>query len=97
MKTGLAIYVYATWERHARKGAFNSADGDFLIVPQHGLLEIQLKLARYCYVPTRSASFHVVSGRVTLPDRPARRYICELLALRMSEIFKYRKFTLTRI
>lgn len=79
MKSGLAIYVYATGNDMEANEAFYSADGDFLIVPQHGVLDIQTELGRIllraneiCVIPRG------VRYRVTLPAGPARGYICEL-------------------
>lgn len=45
MKSGLAVYVFAAG-KDMGKEAFYSADGDFLIVPQHGVLDIQTELGR---------------------------------------------------
>jgi len=45
MKSGFAIYVLAAGRDMGRE-AFYSADGDFLIVPQHGVLDIQTELGR---------------------------------------------------
>jgi homogentisate 1,2-dioxygenase len=45
MKSGLAIYVFAAG-KDMGKEAFYSADGDFLIVPQHGALDIQTEMGR---------------------------------------------------
>lgn len=44
-KSGLAVYVFAAG-KDMGKEAFYSADGDFLIVPQHGVLDIQTELGR---------------------------------------------------
>lgn len=79
MKTGLAIYVYATGKDVSENEAFYSAGGDFLIVPHHGVLDVQtergkilLRANEICGIPRG------VRYRVTLPDGPARGYICEL-------------------
>jgi homogentisate 1,2-dioxygenase len=45
MKSGLGILLYAAG-RDMGNEAFYSADGDFLIVPQHGVLDIQTELGR---------------------------------------------------
>jgi len=78
MKSGLAILLYAAG-KDMGKDAFYSADGDFLIVPQHGTLDIQTELGRIllrageiCVIPRG------IRYRVTLPDGPVRGYICEL-------------------
>lgn len=44
-KTGLAIYIFAAGKDMGQE-AFYSADGDFLVVPQHGTLDIQTELGR---------------------------------------------------
>ena len=80
MKSGLAIYIYACDKDMAPKEAFYSADGDFLIVPQHGVLAIQTEMGRIllraneiCVIPRG------VRYRVSLPSGElARGYICEL-------------------
>ncbi|SPO05399.1 probable homogentisate 1,2-dioxygenase (HmgA) [Cephalotrichum gorgonifer] len=77
-KTGLAIYIFAVGKDMINE-AFYSADGDFLIVPQHGALDIQTELGHLlvraneiCVIPRG------VRYRVILPEGPARGYICEL-------------------
>ncbi|RDW66599.1 hypothetical protein BP5796_09348 [Coleophoma crateriformis] len=79
MKSGLAIYVYAVGKDMPANESFYSADGDFLIVPQHGVLDIQTEMGKIlvraneiCVIPRG------VRYRVTVPDGPARGYICEL-------------------
>lgn len=79
MKTGLAIFVFAAGRDMADKDAFYSADGDLLIVPQHGVLDIQTELGRLlvrsneiCVIPRG------IRYRVSLPDGPVRGYALEL-------------------
>lgn len=43
-KTGLAYSVYAATEDMPPNSAFFSSDGDYLIVPQSGVLDIQTEL-----------------------------------------------------
>ena len=80
MKTGLAIYVFAAG-KDMGKEAFYSADGDFLIVAQHGVLDIQTELGRLLVraneirVIPRGIRYHV-----KLPEGPARGYICEIFS-----------------
>lgn len=50
MKTGLGILLYAAGKDMGRE-AFYSADGDFLIVPQHGVLDIQTELGKLLVRP----------------------------------------------
>lgn len=50
LKQGLGILLYAAG-KDMGKEAFYSADGDFLIVPQHGVLDIQTELGRIILRP----------------------------------------------
>lgn len=79
MKTGLSIYIFATGKEMAMNEAFYSADGDFLIVLQQGVLDIQtemgkllLRVGEICVIPRG------VRYQVMLPQGPARGYVCEL-------------------
>lgn len=79
MKSGLAIFVFAAGKDMETAEAFYSADGDMLIVPQHGVLDITtefgnilLRTNEICVIPRG------VRYRVALPDGPIRGYICEL-------------------
>lgn len=49
-KTGLAIYVYLF--QKGMKDYFYNSDGDFLIVPQEGVLHIRTEMGRLCVQPT---------------------------------------------
>lgn len=51
LKQGLGILVYAAGKSMAKEEAFYSADGDFLIVPQQGVLDIQTELGRLFVQP----------------------------------------------
>jgi homogentisate 1,2-dioxygenase len=79
MKSGLGIFIYAAGKDMDPHEAFYSADGDFLIVPQHGALDIQTELG---YLLVRPNEFCVIPRgvryRVTLPEGPVRGYILEL-------------------
>ena len=78
MKTGLAIFVFAAG-RDMEKEAFYSADGDFLIVAQHGTLDIQTELGRLLVRPNEICVIpRGIRYRVTLPSGTVRGYICEL-------------------
>ncbi|KKY18369.1 putative homogentisatedioxygenase [Phaeomoniella chlamydospora] len=79
MKSGLAIFVFTAGKDMPETEAFYSADGDFLIVPQHGVLDIQTELGQIlvqaneiCVIPRG------IRYRVTLPSGSGRGYICEL-------------------
>ncbi|KAI7098552.1 homogentisate 1,2-dioxygenase [Hortaea werneckii] len=79
MKSGLAIFVFAAGKDMDEREAFYSADGDMLIVPQHGVLDITTEFGpilvranEICVIPRG------VRYRVILPNGPVRGYICEL-------------------
>ena len=79
MKTGLGILIFAVGKDMASTQAFYSADGDFLIVPQHGVLDIQTELGYLLVRPNEIAVIpRGVRYRVNLPEGPARGYILEL-------------------
>jgi homogentisate 1,2-dioxygenase len=79
MKSGLAIYIFATGKDMAANEAFYSADGDFLIVLQHGVLDIQTEMGKILLRANEIAVIpRGVRYRVTLPQGPARGYILEL-------------------
>jgi homogentisate 1,2-dioxygenase len=54
MKSGLGILLYAAGKDMGNE-AFYSADGDFLIVPQHGVLDIQTELGKILLRPNEIA------------------------------------------
>ncbi|KAK2733375.1 hypothetical protein FQN55_003388 [Onygenales sp. PD_40] len=77
-KSGMGILLYAAGKDMGNE-AFYSADGDFLIVPQHGVLDIQTELGRILVRPNEICVIpRGIRYRVTLPDGPVRGYICEL-------------------
>ncbi|KAI5308622.1 hypothetical protein KEM55_005273, partial [Ascosphaera atra] len=77
-KSGLGIMIYAAGKSMSNE-AFYSADGDFLIVPQQGPLDIQTELGRLLVRPNEICVIpRGVRYRVLLPEGPARGYICEL-------------------
>jgi homogentisate 1,2-dioxygenase len=80
MKQGIGIYIYAAGSSMPEKTAFYSADGDFLIVPQHGVLDIRTELGQLlvrpneiCVIP-RGIRYHVALHK----NEPVRGYILEL-------------------
>ncbi|EER41453.1 homogentisate 1,2-dioxygenase [Histoplasma capsulatum var. duboisii H88] len=78
MKTGLGILVFAVGKDMGNE-AFYSADGDFLIVPQHGVLDIQTELGKILVRPNEICVIpRGIRYRVTLPAGPVRGYVCEL-------------------
>ncbi|KAK3115287.1 hypothetical protein LTR53_005510 [Teratosphaeriaceae sp. CCFEE 6253] len=79
MKSGIGIFIFAAGKDMDAHHAFYSADGDFLIVVQHGTLDIQTELGKLlvrpneiCVIP-RGIRYHV-----KLPEGPVRGYVLEL-------------------
>ncbi|KAJ9647830.1 hypothetical protein H2199_001606 [Coniosporium tulheliwenetii] len=50
-KSGIGIFIFAAGRDMDAHSAFYSADGDFLIVPQHGVLDIQTELGKLLVRP----------------------------------------------
>ncbi|KNC98633.1 homogentisate 1,2-dioxygenase [Spizellomyces punctatus DAOM BR117] len=78
VRNGIAIHVYLA-NASMENSAFYNADGDLLIVPQQGRLDIQTELG-YLYVEPNEI---VVIPRgiryaVRLPDGPSRGYVLEV-------------------
>ncbi|WP_375286298.1 homogentisate 1,2-dioxygenase [Sphingomonas sp.] len=75
-QSGVGIHCYAA-DRDMER-AFFSADGELLIVPQHGRLEITTELGRIDLAPLQIALIpRGVRFRVALPDGAARGYVLE--------------------
>lgn len=80
LKQGLGMYTYAAGKSMDEKSAFYSADGDLLIVPQEGNLEVRTEFGwllvrpmEICVIPRG------VKYQVKLADgSPARGYALEL-------------------
>jgi len=78
-KTGLAIYVISAGKDMAARQAYYSADGDLLIVPNQGVLDLQTELGRLRVRPNEIAVVpRGIRYRVTLPDGPIRAFALEL-------------------
>ncbi|EON61413.1 homogentisate 1,2-dioxygenase [Coniosporium apollinis CBS 100218] len=78
-KSGIGIFIFAAGRDMDPHSAFYSADGDFLIVPQHGVLDIQTELGKLLVRPNEICVIpRGVRYRVTLPEGPVRGYILEL-------------------
>lgn len=79
MKTGLGIYVITAGVDMPAKQAYYSADGDLLIVPQHGVLDIQTELGKLTVRPNEIVVIpRGIRFRVTLPTGPVRAFALEL-------------------
>ncbi|CAK7235794.1 hypothetical protein SEUCBS140593_009401 [Sporothrix eucalyptigena] len=79
MKSGLGIFIFAAGTSMPDKLAFYSADGDFLIVLQHGVMDIQTELGHILARPNEIVVIpRGIRYRVTLPAGPIRGYILEL-------------------
>lgn len=79
VKNGVAYYLFTCGSDMDVKQAFYSADGDMLIVPQMGVLDIQTEMGNmrvrpreFCVVP-RGIRF-----RVSLPHGPSRGHVIEV-------------------
>jgi homogentisate 1,2-dioxygenase len=74
---GLGIHLYAISRSMERRVLF-SADGELLIVPQEGRLEVRSEMGRFQIGPQQIAVIpRGVRFAVHLPDGPARGYVCE--------------------
>ena len=74
--TGVSVHMYRANQDMNR--IFWNADGELLIVPQHGGLAIATELGRLHAAPGEIAVIpRGVRFRVALPDGAARGYICE--------------------
>ena len=76
-QSGCAIHVYAA-NRSMTQRAFYSADGELLLVPQHGRLLLTTELGRLQVAPQEIAVIpRGLRFRVELDDQAARGYVCE--------------------
>ncbi|KAK4164596.1 homogentisate 1,2-dioxygenase [Cladorrhinum sp. PSN259] len=81
MKSGLGIWLYACGKSMDPRTAFYSADGDLLIVPQEGALDIQTEFGGLLVRPMEIAVIpRGIKYRVSLLDetKPVRGYALEL-------------------
>lgn len=78
LREGIATHIYAA-NASMKKEAFVNSDGDFLICPQQGALDIQTEFGKLFVQPgeivviQRGQKF-----KVNLPDGPSRGYILEI-------------------
>jgi homogentisate 1,2-dioxygenase len=74
---GMAVHLYAA-NRSMDRRVFVSADGEFLIVPQQGRLELTTEFGVIALEPQQVAVVpRGVRFAVGLPDGAARGYVCE--------------------
>ena len=74
--TGMAAHLYAATASMTR--AFANADGELLIVPQSGRLDIATELGRFAIAPGHIALIpRGVRFRIALPGGAATGYVCE--------------------
>lgn len=77
-KEGLAIHIY-TANIDMCKTAFVNNDGDFLIMPQRGRLDIQTEFGHMMVRPGELAVIPAgIKFKVRLPDGPVRGYVQEI-------------------
>ncbi|KAF4120871.1 homogentisate 1,2-dioxygenase [Geosmithia morbida] len=78
LREGLAIHIYSA-NKSMENRAFCNSDGDFLILPQHGRLNIQTELG---WMMVRPGELAVIQAglrfRVQLPDGAVRGYVQEI-------------------
>lgn len=78
-KTGTAIWVFDVAKDMSPRTAFSSLDGDCLIIPQSGALDIQTEMGKLLVRQNEIAVIpRGIRYRITLAAGPARGYICEL-------------------
>lgn len=81
LKTGVAYYIYAADESMPPRTAFYNADGEFLIVPQSGALDIETEMGHILVRPNEICVIpRGLRYRVNLDDnnQPIRGYVLEL-------------------
>ncbi|SMR45445.1 unnamed protein product [Zymoseptoria tritici ST99CH_1A5] len=79
MKSGLGILIFAAGKSMDANHAFYSADGDLLIVLQHGVLDIRTELGSLLVRPNEICVIpRGIRHHVSLPSGPVRGYILEL-------------------
>lgn len=79
MKQGMGIFIFAAGQSMDAHSAFYSADGDFLIVLQHGVLDILTELGPILVRPNEICVIpRGIRHRVSLPHGAVRGYILEL-------------------
>ncbi|KAI1083682.1 Homogentisate 1,2-dioxygenase [Whalleya microplaca] len=79
LKTGLGIYIFAAGVSMPANSAFYSSDGDFLIVVQHGVLDIQTEFGHILARPNEIVVIpRGIKYRVNVEAGASRGYILEI-------------------
>ncbi|TFK81305.1 homogentisate 1,2-dioxygenase [Polyporus arcularius HHB13444] len=78
LREGLAVHIFAANESMGKR-AFVNSDGDFLILPQQGRLDIQTEFGKLMVRPGELVVVQRgIKFKVGLPDGPSRGYILEI-------------------
>lgn len=78
VREGIATHLY-TANKSMEKKAFVNSDGDFLIVPQQGALDIQTEFGKMFVQPGEICVIQRGQRyKVAIPDGPSRGYILEI-------------------
>ncbi|KAJ1834316.1 hypothetical protein LPJ63_002048 [Coemansia sp. RSA 2711] len=78
LKNGLAVHIYAATTSMNQR-AFSNSDGDLLIVPQQGRLDITTEFGPIMVAPNEIAVVQRgIRFSVALPDGPSRGYVLEV-------------------
>lgn len=79
-KEGMALWVFSVTQSMAEKQVYSSLDGEALIIPQCGTLDIHTELGKLLVRQNEIAVIpRGIRYRVILPgNKPCRGYICEL-------------------
>ncbi|OJT12431.1 Homogentisate 1,2-dioxygenase [Trametes pubescens] len=78
LREGLAVHIYAA-NQSMGNSAFCNNDGDFLILPQQGRLDIQTEFGKLMVRPGELVVIQRgIKYKVGLPDGPSRGYILEI-------------------
>jgi homogentisate 1,2-dioxygenase len=77
-KSGIAVHMYCA-NVSMQNRAFCNNDGDFLILPQQGRLDVQTELGKFMVRPGELLVIQAgIRFKVSLPDGPSRGYIQEI-------------------
>ncbi|KAI0710241.1 homogentisate 1,2-dioxygenase [Earliella scabrosa] len=78
LREGLAVHIFAANESMGKR-AFCNSDGDFLILPQQGRMDIQTEFGKLMVRPGELVVVQRgIKFKVGFPDGPSRGYILEV-------------------